>query len=475
MLFNQGAFLLTLTSNVLTSPGIMAYTFGPKTTDFFTRRSPFGLANQNDESIINHFDAPMPDDTKKFQEEFHAFHSLEQVPLDYHNDIKDKIDVSIPYYDLQNEVAIQDEAGDELGVVCNIVPEMPMGREGGNICMAEAGRGMAIAGSVAAARQQTRGGKFYYLALQAKMTRRPYVGLGTSAAPGQASIVAKCIEMKKRSCSCEIILETDSSEDAWFLEVTYKVISLKTFRRLFQEAKKDDLKRMKEAQSKGYSPYMEFSGLTNPVLPHSSSKGDAINVTEEKRPETKVQSITCSTVLPKPIPEQCLGHFEKSPALPVAYTVAFLSDLMAQSISQLVGADDDFPFNPNPSLFHGPATPLAHYVAPSPGVSIGAEEPLSIVCEEFNLNAEELVFANSFEQNFICKAQYHRPELQSLISMVASKRWSAYPPTSLNISPRFEVTMMGTKGVGSEGKYGEGVFRSTSIIKLQQRTKTVRD
>uniref|UniRef100_A0A7S3VD81 Uncharacterized protein n=1 Tax=Chaetoceros debilis TaxID=122233 RepID=A0A7S3VD81_9STRA len=96
-----------------------------------------------------------------------------------------------------------------------------VGREGGNIYMAEAGRGMAIAGSVATARKQTRGGKFYYLILQAKMTRRPYVGLGTNAAPGQASIVAKCIEMNTSSCSCEIILETDSSEDAWFLEVTY--------------------------------------------------------------------------------------------------------------------------------------------------------------------------------------------------------------------------------------------------------------
>ena len=147
-------------------------------------------------------------------------------------------------------MAIQDEAGNELGVVCNIIPEMPMGREGGNICMAEAGRGMAIAGSVAAARKQTRGGKFYYLALQAKMTRRPYVGLGASAAPGQASIIAKCIEMNTSSCSCEIILETDSSEDAWFLEVTYKVISLRVFYKSFKEAKEDDLERMKEAQSK---------------------------------------------------------------------------------------------------------------------------------------------------------------------------------------------------------------------------------
>ncbi len=99
--------------------------------------------------------------------------------------------------------------------------------------------------------------------------------------------------MKSSSCSCEIILETDSSEDTWFLEVTYNIISLKVFRKFFKEAEDDDLERMKEVQSKGYSPYIEFSGLTNPVLPvlstDSSNKDVVVSVTKGKRPESKVQ------------------------------------------------------------------------------------------------------------------------------------------------------------------------------------------
>jgi len=445
----------------------MAYTFGPKTIAFFTRQSPPthqnppGLANQKEESLLNKMSTLIPD-MKISREELCVPLPLEQVPLDYHNYIKDKIDVSIPYYALQNEMAIQDEAGNELGVACNIVPEMPMGREGGGICFAEAGRGMAIAGSVAAARKQTRDGKFYYLALQAKLTRRPYAGLGTNEAPGQASIVAKCIEMNASSCSCEIILETDSNEDAWFLEVTYKMISLGVFRRYFKDAKEDDLERMKESQSKGYSPYKAFSGLPNPVLPAlstvSSSKETVSDLPSENRPKSKFESLTCTTVLPMPIPEQCIGHFEKNPALPIAFTCAFLSDLIAQSVSQLVGADDDFPFNPNPSLFEG---------------AIGSDASLSIICEEFNLNAEELVFANSFEQNFACKVQHCLPELQSLMSMTASKKWSTYTTPSPNISPRFEVSVVGTKGAGSGGEYGKGVLRSSGIFKLRQRMKTV--
>ena len=61
------------------------------------------------------------------------------------------LDISRPYYALENEHAIVDDfTGQMVGFVCSARVEMPVGRESGDIPFAEAGRHMAAAGSVAA-------------------------------------------------------------------------------------------------------------------------------------------------------------------------------------------------------------------------------------------------------------------------------------------------------------------------------------
>ncbi len=117
--------------------------------------------------------------------------------IDY-DEIQNIIDVSRPYYKLDNEILVADttqqvvaspankqiiqqeepssssvtstitDAVMPVGFCCTVDPEMPIGREQGSpISFSEAGRHMAIAGSVAAALNQPseRNGKYYYLAM----------------------------------------------------------------------------------------------------------------------------------------------------------------------------------------------------------------------------------------------------------------------------------------------------------------------
>jgi hypothetical protein len=88
--------------------------------------------------------------------------------------IQDIIDVSRPYYKLQNEANIADPlTGESLAFISTVIPEMPLSYENGSMSAAEAGRHGAIAGSVAAALNNRASGKFYYLALDAEIRKKP--------------------------------------------------------------------------------------------------------------------------------------------------------------------------------------------------------------------------------------------------------------------------------------------------------------
>ena len=98
-----------------------------------------GICGVQDTSTILHFPQQVP--KKMF--------SLRSVTFEDH--IEDFLDIAKPYYALDNEFAIVDDATDEVvGVVATAQVHMPLGRESGGIPFAEAGRHMGAAGSVAA-------------------------------------------------------------------------------------------------------------------------------------------------------------------------------------------------------------------------------------------------------------------------------------------------------------------------------------
>ena len=246
-------------------------------------------------------------------------------PLGYEQFIQTRIDVSRPYYILENERAVMcTETRNPLGFFCTAEREMPLGREGGEFSTAEAGRHMAIAGSIAAALRQTNEGKFYYLALDCRVTRRVYQGVADGVQEGSSAITARCTELTKRTATCEILMKTSKDTFARHLTVTYVVLSERAFKRMYPPTG-----GIASFGKPIDSPYANFRGSPTPTMLKNLSK----------------QSTTFRAALPTPHASQCSGHFNDNPALPVAFFTAYLIDITGQSIAMMSGTNIPFKLN----------------------------------------------------------------------------------------------------------------------------------
>lgn len=296
-------------------------------------------------------------------------------PLNYVDYIRHVIDVSRPYYALSNEHEIS--GADVLakkGFACTVQAEMPLGREGGDMIFAEAGRHMAIAGSIAAALNNPAPGKFYYLALDAALARCPFEGIadavfGTTAVAvdGRSVICCQCKEITARAATCEIRLESLHTLSAWHLKVQYAVIPEKAFKKMYPPIGQSENSLSPSAQS----PYACFQGLPIPpkkLIAQDSSSQTPIAIQMEAR-------------MPPPDAVQCAGHFDGNPALPIAFMCAYMADLVGQSIADLVGLD--IPFNPSRTT-----CPFQNFLQ----------------LNTWKINAKKLVFAGSHGLIMVCKA-----------------------------------------------------------------------
>jgi hypothetical protein len=261
---------------------------------------------------------PKPIDFKSIMETQDAVFST----LCYDNFISERICVSRPYYMLENDKAVLADLENAIAFSCSVTPKMPLGRECGDMIGGEAGRHMAIAGSVAAAlRQKPKSGKHYYLALDHYMTRHTFQGIGT-AESGSSSIIATCVDFGKRTAKVEVLLETTGDHPAWHLEVEYAVIPKKVFKKMMRNTAQPEQVAIPGVSS----PYKEFKGL--PSAP-------------------TIVSSSCSYIktighLPEIDASQCLGHFDGVPSMPIAFLSAYCCDLIAQSISALTNIPLEF-------------------------------------------------------------------------------------------------------------------------------------
>lgn len=288
--------------------------------------------------------------------------------LDYDEYIRHAIDVSKPYYALSDEhEIIAARTGTNVGFLCTVQAEMPLGRECGDMGMGEAGRHMAIAGSVAAALQNPTRGKFYYLVLHAEVTHVPYEGtagdlFSTSCIDtrGRSAVHCRCTEITQRIAHCVVRLETSESLPAWQLKVKYAVIPERVFKTKYPPTGLGVAAGME-------SPYSQFNGLPQPPAKLSSSTSEEVHM-EARMPPCEAW--------------QCVGHFEGNPAFPVAFLCSYVSDLVGQSIANLTGVE--MPFK-----------------------KCAAEEPLAASWQltSWDLKVQKLVFAGSHGLSMTCKTR----------------------------------------------------------------------
>ena len=311
-------------------------------------------------------------------------------PLTY-DSIQDAIDVSRPYYKLENEANVLHPLTQEsLAFICTINPEMPHSFESGSMSMAEAGRHGAIAGSVAAALNNEVSGKFYYLALDAIVRKKPTSKdldddlkshlQSKSLADSSTKIIAVNSEQSNRDAKSEIYLVDDTGSDMWHLTITYKKIPYKAFSRFFPRVV-DDL----------------LIGPWDPSTPNPYvAEHDTNILTTSPYPGSTTH--TSVAHLPPCDPIMCAGHFDTNPAYPIAFLCSSLLNIAAKSIGHMAKVPLSYTARTSTNDVHGDCY----------AVRKNSVTPIQCV-----LNAQTLCMAGTYGIDVTCKTTLIPPAEES--------------------------------------------------------------
>ncbi len=197
-----------------------------------------------------------------------------------------KICVSPPYFAFKKIYRYENI------LIAPVVPEQPLEDEIGKIAITEAGRHLAILGSCLFAMDEQE--KFYYLACKAVMKSFP--------APNFCDknnkiflLVRNVSNLKDKFAVYGVILDGD--QVIYDLYVEYKKMSPKVFKRLFNNFKLDYKTQID-------SPYKRFFA---------------------KFENLKIDQNSLSATIPSIGSENCSGHFEEYPMMPVAISAYIIS------------------------------------------------------------------------------------------------------------------------------------------------------
>ncbi|MEN8121727.1 MAG: hypothetical protein ABFS35_15355 [Bacteroidota bacterium] len=214
--------------------------------------------------------------------------------------ILNKISVKPPYFALSNMVM---ETNETLSAMVPV--EQPMGNEYGIISAAEAGRHMAILGSCALSIKNPNPGRHYYLAVGAKVKKISNLD-ETGVLFGKANVV----HLDKRNGIVSTKLFTENGQLLFIIEVTYKIMQHNLFEKLFIQNKQN------EPFIPIYnSPYQKDHPLSEPIFTNNILK----------------------TSLGPLQPNECQGHFQNFPAVPVAILMHSLSKAAGQLLAHNMG------------------------------------------------------------------------------------------------------------------------------------------
>lgn len=199
-------------------------------------------------------------------------------------EIFSRIDVTPPYF------ALSDIGVDDRGDLVAAAPiEQPFGNEIGPISGAEAGRHLAIAGSLAAALRQPSDGRHHYLATDAEIRRARKPPARVDALVLRAS--GRLLD--RRTAHAVITAESDAGKPVYSMSCYYTIVAYDTMRSVFAEHRR-------ETPAPSGNPYIDLLEPEQIDIAGGHIEVD-LGVVE---------------------PEHCAGHFDGLPAMPVAYLMS---------------------------------------------------------------------------------------------------------------------------------------------------------
>jgi hypothetical protein len=230
----------------------------------------------------------------------------------------DLIEVRAPYCALRNVLVARPGQ-----VSASVAVEQAVDLELGDIAAAEAGRHMAILGSIACATQQPDHARRYYYLAERAVLSSPEV-MPVPRASGSVQVEAQCQQSNLRQAQANCAIRRADGSQLFGLHVTYKLVPEKIFQRLFS-AHRVDMRQADRAQSP----------LTDSVRQQRRNP---------YRQRLELTTIACDgkrirAELPKIPAEACAGHFPLYPAVPVAVLMEAFSNAGGALLRKYRAAD----------------------------------------------------------------------------------------------------------------------------------------
>ena len=214
--------------------------------------------------------------------------------------IFERIDVLPPYFAL-TDVQLHPD-----GSITAMAPiEQPLGAERGPISAAEAGRHLAICGSIAAAWANPKAARFHYLATDAELRRAKGKMPDTATS---LALHATATMIDKRTAHSMVVARTESGAAVCSLSCYYSVVGYAMMRKMFAG-------NLIETPGTDHNPYV---GLLEPASIDIAGGHIEIGL-----------GVVSA--------DDCVGHFDGLPAMPVAYLMSNVLSAAARLLRRNAG------------------------------------------------------------------------------------------------------------------------------------------
>jgi 3-hydroxymyristoyl/3-hydroxydecanoyl-(acyl carrier protein) dehydratase len=231
------------------------------------------------------------------------------------------IEVRAPYCSLQ-----EIEASQPGRVSARVWPEQVVDLEEGEIAAAEAGRHLAILGSIACASYSFDPKRRYYYLAERAVLRTPDE-LPRTRSHRQLRLSAEHLHSNAREALAECQMLDAEGHVLYGLNVTYKLVPEKIFQRLFA----------------GFRVDLRRGGPRSPQPLSDSTLRRLRQNPYQRRLELSIAEVSEQQVraeLPSIPPAACAGHFAQYPALPVAVLMEAFSNVGGALLRKRLGAPD---------------------------------------------------------------------------------------------------------------------------------------